>query len=161
MHRRRRHSRALLIARPFFSPGFGLRAVGCLSSRACFFVIQAATAAGSHLFPSRTEQLSPRAPMVLRHSGRVGRRRFPNPPRSLKRSRGDFFCFGRPAPGRGGRRCAAIPESMIWKLRVNNYSVHFDADACGLFPLEVVAQQQGGVDAFALEDGIHIGALAA
>ena len=93
VHRRRRHSRALLIARPFFSPGFGLRAVGCLSSRACFFVIQAATAAGSHLFPSRTEQLSPRAPMVLRHSGRVGRRRFPQAPRSLKRSRGAFYGY--------------------------------------------------------------------
>ena len=114
MHRRRRHSRALLIARPFFpwaAPVFA----GCLlSSRACFFVIQAATAAGFHLFPSRTEQLSPRAPMVLRHSGRVGRRRFPQAPRSLSRSRGAFFffCFGRPAPGlapcRGGRRRAAI-----------------------------------------------------
>src|SRR5690554_3411183 len=33
------------------------------------------TAQGSHLFPSRTEKLSPAAPMVLRKSGRVGRRR--------------------------------------------------------------------------------------
>lgn len=29
---------------------------------------------GAHLFPSRTEQLSPSAPMVLAHAGRVGRR---------------------------------------------------------------------------------------
>ena len=39
-------------------------------------VIQAAIAPGFHLFPSRTEKLSPAAPMVLRHSGRVGRRLF-------------------------------------------------------------------------------------
>lgn len=31
---------------------------------------------GDHLFPFRTEQLSPGEPMVLRNSGRVGRRRF-------------------------------------------------------------------------------------
>ena len=30
---------------------------------------------GFHLFPFRTEQLSPAAPMVLRNSGRVGSRR--------------------------------------------------------------------------------------
>ena len=58
--------------------------------------------------------------MVLRHSGRVGRRRFPQAPRSLSRSRGLFYgsapdgfaeLWG-PAPGlapcRGGRRRAAI-----------------------------------------------------
>jgi hypothetical protein len=31
-------------------------------------------AAGRHLFPSRTEKLSPPAPMVLQQCGRVGRR---------------------------------------------------------------------------------------
>ena len=37
-----------------------------------------ATARGKHLFPFRTEQLSPSAPMVLgpQGPGRVGRRRF-------------------------------------------------------------------------------------
>ena len=39
-------------------------------------LIEAATAPGFHLFPFRTEKLSPVAPMVLRNSGRVGRRRF-------------------------------------------------------------------------------------
>ena len=45
-------------------------------------------AAGSHLFPSRTEKLSPLAPMVLPKGGRVGSRR-PGPPRN--RNRGGFF----------------------------------------------------------------------
>ena len=114
VHRRRRHSRALLIARPFFSPGFGLRAVGCLSSRACFFVIQAATAAGFHLFPSRTEQLSPRAPMVLRHSGRVGRRRFPNPP-APEREPGDFFMYPRRTASRGLGRPLGLAHGLLGK----------------------------------------------
>ena len=39
-------------------------------------VIQVVMALGIHLYPSRTEQLSPMAPMVLRKSGRVGSRRF-------------------------------------------------------------------------------------
>ena len=34
------------------------------------------TAPGFHLFPSRTEKLSPAAPMVLHTRGRVGRRHF-------------------------------------------------------------------------------------
>ena len=34
------------------------------------------TAPGFHLFPFRTEKLSPVTPMVLRNSGRVGSRRF-------------------------------------------------------------------------------------
>ena len=39
-------------------------------------LIQAVIAAGSHLFPSRTEKLSPLAPMVLHTRGRVGSRHF-------------------------------------------------------------------------------------
>ena len=54
----------------------------------CFFrhvhPIKVTTAAGFHLFPFRTEQLSPPAPMVLRNSGRVGRRRLREPRRFLK-----------------------------------------------------------------------------
>src|SRR5215204_2566941 len=42
------------------------------------FTISAVIATGSHLFPFRTEKLSPSAPMVLGlfRPGRVGRRRF-------------------------------------------------------------------------------------
>ena len=39
-------------------------------------LIQVTTAPGFHLFPFRTEKLSPVTPMVLRNSGRVGSRRF-------------------------------------------------------------------------------------
>ena len=39
-------------------------------------LIQVTTAPGFHLFPFRTEKLSLVTPMVLRHSGRVGSRRF-------------------------------------------------------------------------------------
>ena len=50
----------------------------CLAAvrpRPCRAIGMAATAAGPHLFPSRTEQLSPPAPMVLpAMGGRVGRR---------------------------------------------------------------------------------------
>jgi hypothetical protein len=43
-------------------------------------LIKVAIAAGHHLFPFRTEKLSPPAPMVLRKSGRVGRCRiYPKP----------------------------------------------------------------------------------
>ena len=43
-------------------------------------LIQVAIAQGFHLFPFRTEKLSLITPMVLRNSGRVGSRRFLNPP---------------------------------------------------------------------------------
>ena len=39
-------------------------------------LFKAVIAAGSHLFPSRTEKLSPLAPMVLHTRGRVGSRHF-------------------------------------------------------------------------------------
>ena len=42
----------------------------------CSDHIKAVIAAGSHLFPSRTEKLSPLAPMVLHTRGRVGSRHF-------------------------------------------------------------------------------------
>ena len=38
------------------------------------YVIQVAIVTGFHLFPFRTEKLSPSAPMVLPTRGRVGRR---------------------------------------------------------------------------------------
>jgi hypothetical protein len=44
------------------------------------YKIKVAIAAGHHLFPFRTEKLSPPAPMVLRKSGRVGRCRIYSKP---------------------------------------------------------------------------------
>src|SRR4028119_1232729 len=90
-----------------------------------------AMARGKHLFPFRTEQLSPSAPMVLgpQGPGRVGRRRFfddgPPPP-------GAAPCWpagaarGAAAPGaaRAGRawgaafvvvgRCVGAATPMLW-----------------------------------------------
>ena len=47
------------------------------SERHCLNIkdIKVVIARGIHLFPFRTEKLSPAAPMVLRKSGRVGSRR--------------------------------------------------------------------------------------
>jgi hypothetical protein len=49
-----------------------------LQKNTCRFLARVTTAAGIHLFPFRTEKLSPPAPMVLRGRlrGRVGRRPF-------------------------------------------------------------------------------------
>ena len=44
-----------------------------------FEPIKVTIALGFHLFPFRTEKLSPITPMVLRNSGRVGSRRFRKP----------------------------------------------------------------------------------
>ena len=59
--------------------------------------IKVAIARGIHLFPFRTEKLSPTTSMVLRKSGRVDSRRFSK--RELKGRRSSFervdsfFCF--------------------------------------------------------------------
>ena len=85
-------------------------------------VIQAAIAPGFHLFPSRTEKLSPAAPMVLRHSGRVGRRLFferQSPALPVVVGRGIAFSDAPPAarssrpprPAYGGRR--TLHPSML------------------------------------------------
>src|SRR5690554_6832751 len=70
--------------------------------------ISVVTAQGSHLFPFRTEKLSPAAPMVLRKSGRVGRRR------SLEKDisfAGILFCVvGDPRP--------LLPPLRVAPLRV-------------------------------------------
>ena len=56
--------------------------------------IQVVIATGPHLFPFRTEKLSPLAPMVLRNSGRVGRRQLLE--RAIEFSFGCSFCvYGR------------------------------------------------------------------
>ena len=62
--------------------------------------IKVAIARGIHLFPFRTEKLSPTTSMVLRKSGRVDSRRFSK--RELKgrkefiRKSGLLFCFNLP-----------------------------------------------------------------
>ena len=92
MQRRRRQSRALLIARnlsllalrrlvlsaPSPPPSglpFFVVLCGVPFSCPCCRPFQAVIAPGFHLFPFRTEKLSPSAPMVLHTRGRVGRRR--------------------------------------------------------------------------------------
>ena len=47
---------------------------------------------GDHLFPFRTEKLSPTAPMVLHTRGRVGRRQLFYKPLSTDLLREAFFC---------------------------------------------------------------------
>ena len=54
-------------------------------------LIQAVIAAGSHLFPSRTEKLSPLAPMVLHTRGRVGSRHFLQESPELSNEPGAFL----------------------------------------------------------------------
>ena len=49
-------------------------------------------APGFHLFPFRTEKLSPVTPMVLRNSGRVGSRRFQAESFTTTVVRLSFFC---------------------------------------------------------------------
>ena len=53
--------------------------------------IQVVIVAGFHLFPFRTEKLSPPAPMVLHTRGRVGSRRFLIQP--FERNLGGFSAF--------------------------------------------------------------------
>ncbi len=48
-------------------------------------------ATGFHLFPFRTEKLSPNAPMVLHTRGRVGRRHFTRQASRIERDSG--LCF--------------------------------------------------------------------
>ena len=61
----------------------------------CHNLIQVVIARGFHLFPFRTEKLSPVTPMVLRNSGRVGSRRFQKKPPCLIRIRRlcSFYIF--------------------------------------------------------------------
>src|SRR5574344_1999967 len=56
-------------------------------------LIKVTIASGFHLFPFRTEKLSPVTPMVLRNSGRVGSRRFQAESFTTTVVRLSFFCF--------------------------------------------------------------------
>ena len=58
-----------------------------------------AIVAGFHLFPFRTEKLSPPAPMVLHTRGRVGSRRFSSRP-FRSNSGGSFAFYVRTIDGR-------------------------------------------------------------
>ncbi len=73
-----------------------------------------ALARGKHLFPFRTEQLSPSAPMVLgsQGPGRVGRRRFFSRARAV-RTGGPPPCAGSPCelPGRSLRALVAFADA--------------------------------------------------
>ena len=57
-------------------------------------LIQVTTAPGFHLFPFRTEKLSPVTPMVLRNSGRVGSRRFLEREAPVSEDAGAFLFSG-------------------------------------------------------------------
>ena len=96
VYRQRCHSRALLIARSLLvfpcMGGIYVQFTGFITGCSLLFshhvcLIQVTTAPGFHLFPFRTEKLSPVTPMVLRNSGRVGSRRFQKKPPCLIRIR--------------------------------------------------------------------------
>ena len=55
--------------------------------------IQVVIVSGFHLFPFRTEKLSPSAPMVLHTRGRVGSRRFSRRRDPVRNSRVSLFLF--------------------------------------------------------------------
>ena len=57
--------------------------------------------AGFHLFPFRTEKLSPPAPMVLHTRGRVGSRRFLEK-KPFGQKTGGLFCFRQMPAGYSG-----------------------------------------------------------
>ena len=56
-------------------------------------LIKVVIALGFHLFPFRTEKLSPTTPMVLRKSGRVGSRRFRRESPQASMLEGSLFLF--------------------------------------------------------------------
>ena len=56
-------------------------------------LIKVVIAWGFHLFPFRTEKLSPTTPMVLRKSGRVGSRRFRRESPQASMLEGSLFCL--------------------------------------------------------------------
>ena len=81
---------------------------------------QAAMAAGPHLFPSRTEKLSPPAPMVLRSQrGRVGSRHLkPRPPLGHPQGRTFFelppnLTAATPRTGKDGLPPVQIQEKRL------------------------------------------------
>ena len=98
----------------------------------CFFflhanLIQVAIAPGFHLFPFRTEKLSPVTPMVLRNSGRVGSRRLQWKSSVTNVSRGTFrLCTARPR-GRPSRAVPLLPSTSPSLLLPCRASLHLHA----------------------------------
>ena len=91
-------------------------------------LFQVAMVAGFHLFPFRTEKLSPPAPMVLHTRGRVGSRPFSvrEPPHRM--DAGALLGFARhghnltgASPGRGLIAASAQPKTRVsiarWNLK--------------------------------------------
>src|SRR3954466_13397387 len=83
---------------------------GCAGGLSPFSVV---IARGRHLFPFRTEQLSPSAPMVLgpRGPGRVGRRRFIQLPRAVRFRRPAVVVQGFGGVSRRGARSVGAEEA--------------------------------------------------
>ena len=78
-------------------------------------LIQVTTAPGFHLFPFRTEKLSPVTPMVLRNSGRVGRRRFFEKSSVTNLLRGTLFFMPAGRIPISSMQCfVTIPRSAFW-----------------------------------------------
>ena len=172
VHRRRRHSRALLIARSLSARRVFFRLHGparlrrpcaplclaCCFCPRCQSIFQVAMAAGFHLFPFRTEKLSPPAPMVLHTRGRVGSRRFFPGEGSLCDCAGALPCFwgtGRPFrdPTGGQARpshvtsrkkwCAVCARGKAWKnLRLKPLST---VGIAFLFPSDCSGGSVSGV----------------
>ena len=69
-----------------------------------------AIAAGSHLFPFRTEKLSPPAPMVLQQCGRVGRRQLTQGP--VPEREPGFFLLSPQPTGSPPRSDAPRPDGL-------------------------------------------------
>ena len=85
-------------------------------------LIKVAIVPGFHLFPFRTEKLSPTAPMVLRNSGRVGSRRLY---RSLPRDeRGGDFCMPM-HEGTGSAATRCLDRTSATALRRPLVFLHF------------------------------------
>ena len=72
-------------------------------------LIQVVIVSGFHLFPFRTEKLSPSAPMVLHTRGRVGSRRFLRRKSPLENVPRDFFLIEYRA------------ESTDYRLQITEY----------------------------------------
>ena len=75
--------------------------------------IQVVIVSGFHLFPFRTEKLSPSAPMVLHTRGRVGSRRFSRR-RDLARMLAGSLCFCLYSLGRDACRGAWFEGFLAW-----------------------------------------------
>ena len=78
-------------------------------------------APGFHLFPFRTEKLSPVTPMVLRNSGRVGSRRFfSRAPAVITDCGGFFYVFLPAVPSFLPRNASRTPSAPCTQVFCRN-----------------------------------------